>query len=131
MATIRDIKTAFEMMYQNEYDRYERTDSRQAIYNKIRDFCYRNGIQVEARSVPMRSMGLGYSRQDYGYVSDYPEFDLRMRFELLAKIVCDLEEMDTYVRMKEKETAMLESNPELAEMYEKYLTFKALCEQKK
>lgn len=124
-----DMRTAFEVMNTNNYDDY--SSSRSAMCNKIRDFCYRNGIQVEAREVPMRSLGIGFSRQEYQYVSEYPEFDLRMRFELLAKIVCDLEEMDTYVRMKEKETAMLESNPELAEMYEKYLTFKALCEQKK
>lgn len=63
-------------------------------------------------------------------MTDHPEFDLTIQFELLAKIVCDLEEMDMYVRLKEKEALLLASNPELAEMYDKYLTFKALCESK-
>lgn len=127
-----DLRSAFDVMYQNDFNTY--ADSRSELYNKIRVFCYRNGIQFETRQIPRRAIDVGNGgygvHSKYEYVTDYPEFDLTMKFELLAKIVCDLEEMDMYVRLKEKEAELLASNPELAEMHEKYLTFKALCEQK-
>lgn len=58
MAKINDMRTAFDVMYQNDFNNY--ADSRSEIYNKIRDFCYRNRIQFEARATPRRAIDVGY-----------------------------------------------------------------------
>lgn len=129
MSSIRDMYD----MYQNDYSEPAYSTSMNRMYDKIRDFCYKNGIHVEGRASPRRSIDVGYGygvHSKYEYVTDYPELDLRIRFEIMVRIVESLEEMDLFIRNREKELQLLEDNPELAEMYDKYLTFKALCEQK-
>lgn len=135
MAKINDMRTAFDVMYQNDYPEPNYDSSMRRMYDKIRDFCYRNRIQIETRSIPRRSIDVGYGygygvHSKYEYITDYPELDLTIRFEVMARIVENLEEMDLITARNEKELQLLEDNPELAEMYDKYLTFKALCEKK-
>ena len=129
MAKISDFKSAFDMMYHNDYPEPNYDNSMHRMYDKIRDFCYRNRI----RSIPRRSIDVGYGygvHSKYDFITDYPELDLTIRFEIMASIVEGMEKLDRYIDRQEKELQLLKDNPELAEMYDKYLTFKALCEKK-
>lgn len=115
-------------MYQSTF--HSESDN---LYSKIREFCDRNEIRVEVSAQRRRPYNYGGSGYDiYDRYSDGPStVELTMRIEVLAALINDIERLNQILNDQHSEERLLDNNPGLAEMYEEYKTFKALCEQKR